>query len=85
MQGGLPTELRKLHRLLQRGLERIAPLWPELRTAYALVHRAAHLLANHEDADVFELRRAYRGLLAEMGQHREAEGFLGEAVRVFWT
>jgi hypothetical protein len=47
------------------------------------VHRAAHLLANQGDADVFALRRTYRGLLAEMGQHRQAEGFLGEAVRIF--
>jgi hypothetical protein len=75
--------LRKLQRLLQRGLTRTACLWPEIRTAYAFVHQAAHLLANHDAADVFALRRAYRGLLAKMAEHREAEGVLGEAVRVF--
>lgn len=47
------------------------------------MHRAAHLLANHDASDVFTLRRAYRELLAEMGEHREAEGLLGEAVRTF--
>lgn len=40
-------------------------------------------MANHEDADVLELRRAYRGLLAEMGDQREAAGLVGEAVRIF--
>jgi len=75
--------LRKLQHLLQRGLERTAHLWPEILTSYAWVHQAAHLLANHEEADVFVLRRAYRGLLAEMGEHRETEGLLGEAVRIF--
>lgn len=75
--------MSKLKRLLQRGLERTAHLWPEIRTAYSFVRQAAHLLANHDDADVFELRHAYRGLLAEIGEHREAEGFLGEAVRIF--
>jgi len=40
-------------------------------------------LANHDDADVFALRRAYRGLLAKRCEHREAEGLLGEVVTIF--
>ena len=47
------------------------------------MHQAAHLLANHEEVDVFTLRRAYRELLGEMAQHRETEGLLGEAVTTF--
>jgi len=40
-------------------------------------------LANHDNADVFALRRTYRGLLAKLAEHREAEGLLGEAVTIF--
>lgn len=47
------------------------------------MHQAAHLLSNHEDRDVFALRRAYRALLAEMAQQRETEGFIGTAVATF--
>ena len=51
--------MRRLQALLARGLTTTAPLWPEIRTAYALVHQAAHLLANHEEVDACErVRRA---------------------------
>jgi hypothetical protein len=47
------------------------------------VHQAAHLLANADGLDVYELRRAYRGLLAEMGDQRATAGGLAEAVTHF--
>ncbi len=47
------------------------------------MHRAAHLLGNEEGRDVWELRRAYRGLLAEMSSEREALGPLSRAVGHF--
>ncbi len=37
-----------------------APLWPPIQTAYALVHPAAHLLANHDDLDGAALRQTYQ-------------------------
>jgi hypothetical protein len=37
-----------------------APLWPPIQTSYALVHHAAHLLANHDDLDEPALRQAYQ-------------------------
>ncbi len=37
-----------------------APLWPPIQTAYALVHQAAHLLANHDDLDGAALSQTYR-------------------------
>ncbi len=77
--------MSRLQRILQRGLTRTAELWPAIRIAYAWVHRAAHLLANHDAWSVFELRRAYRALLAEMAQQQEIEGLLGEASRTFRT
>jgi hypothetical protein len=75
--------LRRLQRILQRGLTRTAPLWPEIRTAYAWIHRAAQLLGNDEERSVFDLRRCYRQLLAEMAQQRTSAGVVGEAVRTF--
>jgi hypothetical protein len=47
-------------RLLRQGLEMTAPLWPPIQTGYALVHHAAHLLANHDDLDGPALRQAYQ-------------------------
>jgi hypothetical protein len=41
-------------------LEATAPLWPPIQTAYALVHHAAHLLANHDGLDATALRQAYQ-------------------------
>lgn len=75
--------MSRLQRILQRGLSRTAPLWPEIRIAYNWVHQAAHLLGNEADHSIFELRRAYRLLLAEMAQHRETEGFVGVVVATF--
>jgi hypothetical protein len=75
--------LSRLQRILQRGLARTALLWPAIRTAYAWVHQGAHLLGNRDARSVFELRRAYRALLAEMAEYREAEGVLGDVVRAF--
>ncbi len=44
--GQLPKGLRKWRRLLQRGLEETAALWPPVRAAYRWVHRVARVLAN---------------------------------------
>ena len=55
-------------------METTAPLWPPIQTAYALVHHAAHLLANHDDLDAAALRQAYRDqVLAPLRAH-EAPG-----------
>ena len=36
----------RLRRLIARGLERTAALWPDIARAYGWVHRAAHILNN---------------------------------------
>jgi hypothetical protein len=74
-----------LHALLARGLTATAALWPDIRTAYTWVHRAAHLLTNAAGQDVYALRHAYRGLLAEMGRERATAGTLAPAVEHFRT
>jgi hypothetical protein len=77
--------LLRLQALLARGLTATAPLWPEVRIAYGWVQQAAHLLANGAGHDVFALRRAYRGLLAEMAHERTTAGPLAPAIDHFRT
>jgi hypothetical protein len=73
-----------LRRLLRRGLEATAPLWPPIQTAYALVHHAAHLLANHDDLDGAALRQTYRDqVLAPLRAHQTDLGSLAPAATHF--
>lgn len=79
----MPKELSQLDRLLGRGLSRTADLWPAVETAYGWVHRAAHLLANHEELDGDGVRRRYEALLADLRHDREAAGVPAPAVDHF--
>jgi hypothetical protein len=45
--------------LVRQGLVATSPLWPPIQAAYAVVHQAAHLLANHDQRDAAALRQAY--------------------------
>lgn len=76
--------MARLKRLLSRGLNETASLWPQIRTSYSWVHRAAHILSNEEDSPVEEVRRAYRELLAEMLAKRRSESALAPAVAQFF-
>jgi hypothetical protein len=51
--------------VVRTGLEATATLWPPIQAAYAFVHHAAHLLANHDQLDVLALQQTYQDLLAE--------------------
>jgi hypothetical protein len=65
-------------------LETTAPLWPPIQTAYALVHQAAHLLANHDDLDAAALRQAYREqVLAPLRAQQADLGALAPAATHF--
>jgi hypothetical protein len=79
----LPKALGRLKTILQQGLDATASLWPEVRVAYAWVHRAAHIL--HNDAQYTEaaVRRRLHGLLGAMGQQRAKAGSLAPAVGHF--
>lgn len=66
-----------------RGLQATAPLWAAVRPAYALVHQAAHLLANHTGDSGAAVRATYERLLARMAQQRDALGALGPAIDQF--
>ncbi len=41
-------------------------LWPPIQAAYPFVHRAAHLLANHDHLAAPALQHAYEALLGEL-------------------
>jgi hypothetical protein len=84
--------LSQLQTLLARGLARTADEWPRLRQAYGWIQRAAQLLGNEAQQDLFALRRAYRELLGEMSRQRTDLGPLAPGVahflkvtRSYWT
>lgn len=65
------------------GLTATAGLWPDVETAYGWLHRAAHILANHDKLSEAEVRQAYDELLAQMTQQRDTAGTLASAVTHF--
>jgi hypothetical protein len=68
---------------VRAGLEGTARLWPPIQAAYGFVHRAAHLLANHDRLDTTALRQAYQGLLTELREQQEGLGILAPAAAHF--
>jgi hypothetical protein len=66
--GFLPVGLAKLRRLLCRGLEETAALWPPVRCAYRWVHRVARLLANPRQLPATAIRRRLSGILTQIRQ-----------------
>jgi hypothetical protein len=77
--GRLPGGLKKLQRLLQKGLQETAALWPPVRVAYRWVHRVARVLANKEERSAKEVRRRLSEVLGKM--RRAAAQAKAEAVR----
>jgi hypothetical protein len=69
--------------MVGRGLTATADLWADIRTAYAWVHRAAHILANAEEHVADAVRREYNELLAEMARDRDCAGTLSSAISYF--
>ena len=68
---------------MKRGLTATADLWPDVERAYTWVHRAAHILANHDGQAEATIRQTYDELLAEMADHRDEAGSLAPAVTHF--
>ena len=54
-----------------------------MRTAFAWVHRAAHLLANEAGEGAAAVQERFAGLLQEMAEQRESAGSLGVALDHF--
>lgn len=72
-----------MRHLIGRGLERTAPLWPDVERAYAWVHAAARVLSNDKGEDAATVRRRFDGLVGAMRQHRARAGALAPAVDHF--
>jgi hypothetical protein len=75
--------LNELHRLLMRALKKTEAFWPALSQAYALIHQAAHVLANHEDERGQAVRERYERILDTMREQQASLGTLGEAIDTF--
>lgn len=75
--------MQRLRRLVERGLERTAALWPDVRRAYRWVHAAAHILANHAQRSAEQVEDAYTHLLEAWAARREQAGSLAPAVDRF--
>src|SRR6266516_4183756 len=82
-RGGLQPALHELHRLLARALKKTEAVWPEIEQAYALVHQAAHVLANHDNEKGQAVRERYEKVLSTMREQQASLGTLGEAIRTF--
>ena len=73
--GTLPGGLKKLQRLLHKGLDETAALWPPVRAAYRWVHRVARVLKNEAELPARKVRRRLSAILARMRQAaRQTQG-----------
>jgi len=75
--------LRELRRLLVRALKKTEQGWPALSKAYALVHQAAHVLANHEEERDPAVRERYQAMLQTMREQQASLGPLSPAITTF--
>lgn len=69
--------------MLAKGLEATSASWPDVRTAYGWVRRAATILANEAGLDTSGVRARYEDLAAEMARDAESAGSLREAIGHF--
>jgi hypothetical protein len=60
--------LQRLRRLLHRGLEQTAPLWPPVRATYRWVKRVARLLENKTKRTAQQVRQGLSALLSKIRQ-----------------
>jgi hypothetical protein len=75
--------LQRLRRLLGRGLERTAALWPEVRRAYRWGHAAARIFDNQAGLGAEQVEARYDRLLKAWAARRDQAGTLAEAVDRF--
>jgi hypothetical protein len=66
--GRLPRGLKKLRRLLQRGFEQTASLWPPVRATYRWVKGVAQVLENKAKQPASQVRRRLSALLSKIRQ-----------------
>jgi len=64
-------------------LKKTEALWPAIEKAYALVHQAAHVLANHEEESGQAVRERYQAVLLTMREQQASLGPLSGAITTF--
>jgi hypothetical protein len=69
--------------VIRKGLTQTAALWPDIERAYPWVHKAAHILNNHDAEDAATVQRRFDGLVGAMLRHRHRAGSLSGAVEHF--
>lgn len=79
----MPPALTKLGLLVERGLTETAALWPEVRRAFAWVHKAATVLKNVPAYAGAGVRRQYTALLGRLRRAIPRAGKLQGALRHF--
>lgn len=75
--------MHDLQHLLTRALKKTEALWPAIEQAYALVHQAAHVLANHDQESGQMVRERYEQVLAAIREQSASLEPLGEAIDTF--
>lgn len=81
----LPRGLERMRRLLRRGLEQTAALWPPVRATYRWVKRVARLLENKAGHPARQVRRKLSSLLSKIRQaaQQTKDPVVGEELRWF--
>jgi hypothetical protein len=69
--------------VLGKGLEATDSSWPEVRSAYDWVVKAASILGNEAGLDASGVRARYEGLIAEMARDTSSAGSLTGAIGHF--
>src|SRR5947209_9798837 len=80
----LPGGLERLRRLLHRGLEQTASLWPPVRATYRWVKRVARLLENKPKRPARQVRRGMSALLSKIRQAADQTKDPAVAERLRW-
>jgi len=75
--------LHDLQHLLTRALKQTEALWPPIEQAYALVHQAAHVLANHDHESGEIVREHYEQVLRAIQHLLACGGPLSSALETF--
>jgi hypothetical protein len=75
--------LHDLQHVLTRALQQTEALWPAIEHAYALVHQAAHVLANHDRESGQAVRERYEQVLVTVREQYACGGPLSSALDTF--
>ncbi len=75
--------MHDLQHVLTRALKQTGALWLPIEQAYALVHQAAHVLANHDHESGQMVRKRYEQVLARIREQHACGGPLSSALETF--